>query len=220
MVMSMVLCTWPSLGDRELRERRHLHERADHPAVQGRQDGVADQVLGERQDGGHLVAVELGAHAEEPDVGHPLQEGVELLSAASLIGGRLSMKAPWAVAIRSRRSDVPGLGADEGDRAGQLVAVGLAVTPARGGRAHVVDAQVEGGGGMNRCAAELIAMPQVWSRSEVTTPPAMTPVSGSPPDLRARELGWSRVRARRRRSGNRALAPGARCWPSPRTPDG
>jgi hypothetical protein len=48
-------------------------------AVQGGDHRVADQVLGEGQHGGHLVARQLHPHAEEADVRHPLEEAVQAL---------------------------------------------------------------------------------------------------------------------------------------------
>ena len=94
------------LGQRQLGQRRHLHEGADHPAMQGREHRVADQVLGEGQDGGHLVAGHLHPHAEVADVGDALEEGVEVLERGdrSSQPRGLSMKVAWAVATRSAES--------------------------------------------------------------------------------------------------------------------
>ncbi len=67
------------LGDRELGQRSDFEERPDHAAMQGWQKCVPDQMGRERQDGGHLVASQFSAHAEEAYVGNALEKGFKLL---------------------------------------------------------------------------------------------------------------------------------------------
>ena len=85
--------------------------------MQGADDGIADQLVLEGQDGGHLVAEDLAAHAQRGREGHGLQKGADLLGAAHLpdstaritaarppeLGdqrlGSLRAKAPEALAI-------------------------------------------------------------------------------------------------------------------------
>ncbi len=60
-----------------MRQRGQLHQRPDHPAMQGRQERIADQMLGERQHQGKFVALQFRAHAQEIRVGNARQRGGE-----------------------------------------------------------------------------------------------------------------------------------------------
>ena len=97
-----------ALVDRQLQQRGHFHEGAQHAAVQGRQVGVADQVARKGQDGRHLVARANAAHSEESGIGNGGEKrgqrivGGEVAHGAGLgAGAPASTKAPCAVAIGS-----------------------------------------------------------------------------------------------------------------------
>ena len=112
-----------ALLDRDLRQGRHLHKGAQNPAMDRGKHRVADKVRGKGQDGGHLIARQLGPDAQITGIGNAAKQGVQLiggvvahgLAPAGEVGSgggtaplrpesELIMKAAWAVASGSALS--------------------------------------------------------------------------------------------------------------------
>src|SRR5437867_1999998 len=88
-------------------QRRELEESAEHAAVHGRQRGVADDLLPEREDALERVAAVLDLDAEETGVGDDLEDAVHRASSFRVRTSRWkplslrlapSMKVPGALA--------------------------------------------------------------------------------------------------------------------------
>jgi len=92
----------------ELADSGHLQKSTQNPAMDRRQHHVSHQVRRERQDGGQLVAGELGPHAEKADIRYALEHSGEAVAsriahaAATTVGVRA--KVAWTVATGSASS--------------------------------------------------------------------------------------------------------------------
>src|SRR5690606_29063054 len=90
---------WRAHEHKQMEHRGVLHEAGDHPTMNSRQCGVSNVVLAFRQPKHHLVTQPQTFDADEPRIGHHLQECIVIVTGVSLTDQRIKIQpAHWRTA--------------------------------------------------------------------------------------------------------------------------